>query len=138
MEDLPPALVATAATQYIAHHHTVGVNVQSTRKSEMLKNTPNSQERYVYNKEKMLPPCHAVSCARVLKKWRERRRQTIPKEKITSSLQDQTNTFGYIARTWTHYNTTIEGPQLSTLLCRVGKMFINQSQPNSPTPQTLP
>ena len=61
-----------------------------------------------------------------------------PKQKITSSLQDQTNTPGYIAKTWTHYNTCIERPQLSTILYKAGKLFTNQSQPDSHTPKTLP
>ena len=39
-------------------------------------------------------------------------------ENITSSLQDQINTPMYIAKAWTHYNTIIEGPQMSAILYR--------------------
>ena len=79
--------------------------------------------------------CNAVRP--VFKTHKERRSRTIPKEKITLSLQDQTNTPGYIARTCAHYNRTIGKPQ-STILYKVGKIFINQSQPNSHTPRTQP
>ena len=41
---------------------------------------------------------------------------------------------GYIAKAWVHYNTTIEGGPMSTILYKAGKMFTNQSQPNSHMP----
>ena len=61
-----------------------------------------------------------------------------PKKRLHYRCKIKTNTPGYIARTWAHYNKTIEGPQLSMILYIVGKMYINQSQPNSHTPRTLP
>ena len=91
--------------------------------SKYFDNSPNCFNIYNINQLKLyiegiqISYCApAIRCSTTQYIGKKQRLRTIPKKRLHDQPQNHTNIPDYIARTWAHYKTIIEGPPMSIIL----------------------